>query len=721
MTATDVPRLRRYPGLKPFERSQSALFYGRTEDAQRLGNLILREQLVVLFAKSGIGKTSLLQAGVAPGLEKRGYIPIFIRADNTQAPILEAIRSSLEGHPNMGGFNKQGFQEGKSLTLWELMKRLEFDLDGLPVTPVLVFDQFEEVFTLGHKAASRQDFISALGDLVNESMPESVRSELLRRVAAGDKDLNASDMEWWEKEPELRIVISIRSDFLHLLDEVSPDIPGILRNRFQLQPLNRKQAQQAIEAPAASAGPYISKPFSYAPEALEEMLNFLSGEDAGATSDVVVSTRLREEIESFNLQILCQLIEEKIINNGEQEGFVVQPAFYGGTEGMRAEIQDFYQKQMDLFPELYEKRSGIKVVDRAELISTARKLVEESLVTPIGRRCSMVDDFLTTNWQVSPEFLDALVDTRLLRKELRLDDYYYEISHDTLLPAIIKSRDKNREKEKADQEKALLQQKLDEEAKRREAIEAELASVREKRRLARKVGILSSVSFFLALAFGIWFLFNLVKTIKGEFAQAERNFSNEIFDAAIPGFDSLAATPVKAFVLQRLGLDPAAQGRDAHRFNALFLATSNRMEMADSLFFQDEYAEALRFYHEATDSLRQYELINYAHIVNGTDTIWRINPSRIKDTKNALDLRLTSTMKTLLDQFKIRQRDAETFIEAEVWSQALRNLRVMEALLPEHADDVLHLQKELNLVGQTPAEYVAHQIRKCQARLHGGG
>ena len=67
---------RRYPGLKPFERSQQAVFHGREEDVQRLGNLILRERLVVLFAKSGIGKTSLLQAGVAPELERQDFLQL---------------------------------------------------------------------------------------------------------------------------------------------------------------------------------------------------------------------------------------------------------------------------------------------------------------------------------------------------------------------------------------------------------------------------------------------------------------------------------------------------------------------------------------------------------------------------------------------------------------------------------------------------------------------
>ena len=123
MTPATANLPRRYPGLKPFERSQSAVFYGRGEDVQRLTNLVVRERLVVLFAKSGIGKTSLLQAGVAPELERQGFAPVFIRVDNTAVSLVDAIGEALEKHPAVGGRNALGETEGNRQTLWERMKR----------------------------------------------------------------------------------------------------------------------------------------------------------------------------------------------------------------------------------------------------------------------------------------------------------------------------------------------------------------------------------------------------------------------------------------------------------------------------------------------------------------------------------------------------------------------------------------------------------------------
>ncbi|MBK8194127.1 MAG: hypothetical protein IPK76_13280 [Lewinellaceae bacterium] len=281
--ASNLPR--RYPGLKPFDRTQSAVFYGRREDAVRLTNMIVQQRLMVLFAKSGIGKTSILQAGSAPSLEQQNFAPVFIRLDNTTMPLTESVGNLLENHPFTGGRDNTGIRPGQPVTLWERMKRLEFDLDGLPATPVLVLDQFEEVFTLAHSDLSRRNFIMELADLVNESMPESIRTDLLQGFQSGDTGLTADIMHWWERQPDLRVVISIRSDFLHLLDEISPLIPGILRNRYQLQPLNRKQAEEAIALPAnAPDGPYASPRFRFQPAAMDQIINFLAGREKKTAS-----------------------------------------------------------------------------------------------------------------------------------------------------------------------------------------------------------------------------------------------------------------------------------------------------------------------------------------------------------------------------------------------------------------------------------------------------
>ena len=73
----------RYPGVRPFEAGDSALFFGRDRDIADLYEMIRAERLVVLFGKSGYGKSSLLNAGVLPKLPAafRGKtcVPIAIR------------------------------------------------------------------------------------------------------------------------------------------------------------------------------------------------------------------------------------------------------------------------------------------------------------------------------------------------------------------------------------------------------------------------------------------------------------------------------------------------------------------------------------------------------------------------------------------------------------------------------------------------------------------
>ena len=75
--------MKRYPGLRSFRAEDQHLFKGRAKEQRELFQLIVLNNIVVLFGKSGIGKTSLLQAGVCPELEDRSLHPVFIRLNQT--------------------------------------------------------------------------------------------------------------------------------------------------------------------------------------------------------------------------------------------------------------------------------------------------------------------------------------------------------------------------------------------------------------------------------------------------------------------------------------------------------------------------------------------------------------------------------------------------------------------------------------------------------------
>lgn len=734
---------RRYPGLKPFERSQSAVFHGRGEDIKRLTDLILRERLVVLFSKSGIGKTSLLQAGVAPELEHQEFVPIFLRSERTETLLTRTLTDTLSAHTQVGGYDHTAElaptaadqPPAATPTLWEQMKRLEFDLNGLPATPVLVFDQFEELFTLAHSERSREQFLEELADLINETMPSALRSELLRRHQEGDPAVTMEAMQWWERQPDLRIVLSIRSDFLHLLDQISPIIPGILRNRYQLLPLNREKARIAIVQPALTTGAFASPEFEYSADALTQMLDFLSGKAIGGSTtidgDDVHSHRQRDEIESVNLQIVCQDIEEKIIELGIREDcYQVAPDFYGGHDGLQSSLRNFYYHQLRIFPKAYVERilqktaSGLSITEHDKALSArpaehlsaiAQRIMEESLITPGNRRNSVVDDTLIDEYQVSVDFLDTLVDrSRLLRKEPRLDDFYYEISHDTLLPAIIESRNSRRLQEKADQDRALLEKQLAEEAERRKHIEAELNDAREKKRLADRAAKASLLATVLSLLMGVVFTYNYINDVKNEFRQAEKNVEIEQYNAALATYQRFASLNRRRLLMRvlypkkNLGQELAAVQQLHKAFDSLTICQA----AGDSLFFiqNKEYAAALHNYNLAQRMWMRYDSLNGTLLHQETPPRTRVDPARLVEHHNTLQLRIENARETLISRFSLAQRDLETFTEAGAQGQMHRNLQLMDALWPQDAQDVQFLLDKLGVEPELH-DYIREQLQ----------
>src|SRR6202041_1858705 len=77
------------------------VFFGRATESKALSQLIIASRLVVLFSKSGLGKTSLLNAGVYPVLRAEAFIPVRVRVSPGVDPVRlvsSAIRTAAVGH-----------------------------------------------------------------------------------------------------------------------------------------------------------------------------------------------------------------------------------------------------------------------------------------------------------------------------------------------------------------------------------------------------------------------------------------------------------------------------------------------------------------------------------------------------------------------------------------------------------------------------------------------
>ncbi|HLP59326.1 MAG TPA: tetratricopeptide repeat protein, partial [Candidatus Deferrimicrobium sp.] len=401
----------RYPGSRPFEDTDidRMLFFGREREKEELLQKIIARKLVVLHAESGLGKTSLLNAGVSGLLKDRGFLPIKIRFNFAVISPIQAVFSGIE---ETRARQSLDVEAGETETLWHYFKTAAFwSADDSLLTPVLILDQFEEFFTF-HEPEVRNEFISQLADLVHNTIPSALRQV----IRAGEL------YRYGEEPPRVKIVISIRGDFLGQLDELSSAIPEILENRYRLSPLSRSQAREAITRPAQLEDEQmLTRRFRYSEDALNMMLDYLSKrQERGGVVN-------KDEIESFQLQLLCRHIETNILEKASkasgQDEFVIKKEDLGGEAGIHKVFQYFYEDRLTGLKSARDKRH-------------VRRMCEKGLISDSDRRLSLEEEVIEKQFKVSSTLLAQLVDNRLLRAEKRVGSVYYELSHDTLIKPI---------------------------------------------------------------------------------------------------------------------------------------------------------------------------------------------------------------------------------------------------------------------------------------------
>ena len=403
--------LARYPGAHPFDDTPtaSALFFGRNREKAALANLILANRLVVLYAKSGVGKTSVLRAGVAGLLRDAGCVPLFVRLNDPGADPAASVLDQIAAEAQRQHVE---YQPGSRVTLWHFFKTAEFWRDDQLLTPVLVLDQFEELFTL-HTPEVRAGFLPAIGHVV-------------RGVRPADPDGAARSVNEVvsANPPHVRLVLSLREDSLGTLEEGASAIPQILDHRFRLLPLPIEASAEALEGPAGFEDERLAtRPFSFARGDAARIIDYLSRRTGSSTAS-------QGGVEPFHLQLVCQKVEALVAARQQRDGResqTVSLADLGGEEGLNATLRDFYEGVLRRIPHVPTRRR-------------ARRLCDQYLISPEGHRLSLDEREVRRLLRLDAGVLGTLVDQRLLRMDRRADSCYFELSHDCLIGPVRASR-----------------------------------------------------------------------------------------------------------------------------------------------------------------------------------------------------------------------------------------------------------------------------------------
>jgi hypothetical protein len=422
-------------GLDSFTEETRAYFYGRDDEVAELARRVQRKLLTILFGQSGLGKTSILRAGIVPRLRPMGYCPIYVRIDySPDAPVpSEQIKQAILRSTQASG---QWTQPGVAVageSLWEFLHHRDdvlSDASGKPLIPLLIFDQFEEIFTLaqsddfGRRRAT--EFVEDLADLVENRAPKALEAKIEKDEAAAERfDFTRGDY---------RILIALREDYLAHLEGCKPAMPSITQNRMRLA---RMTGTQALDAVLKPGGKLVNE------EVAEAIVRFVAG-----------GSELRNaEVEPSLLSLICRELNNARIAQGRAE--ISTDVLAGSRETI---LSEFYERA------LADQPPGV------------RKFIEDEMLTESGFRESLGEERVQKAFAAAgagPDALAMLVNRRLLRIEERLDLRRVELTHDVLCSVVAASRELRHEREARDEaERKLAAQRERERATRKALVRA---------------------------------------------------------------------------------------------------------------------------------------------------------------------------------------------------------------------------------------------------------
>jgi GAF domain-containing protein len=263
-----------YRGLEPFREEDNLFFFGREEDIETVASNVLGARLTVLYGPSGVGKSSLLQAGVAPLLRTHSHTQCVIFRD-WQRPRFES-RLSAQIERLIEGAVPGGRDQRINETLRKSVRRSR-------ATIAVLLDQFEDYFNI---ASDLSRFEARLASVVND----------------------------WSLD--VHFLFSVRQDSLSELDRFRFRIPDILGNILRLDHLDRNAAERAIRGPLRTYN--IDRPIGAQVEIEDRLVATLldqvqtrSIQPTKSGNEIIRERNLGDRIEAPYLQLALTRIWEE--------------------------------------------------------------------------------------------------------------------------------------------------------------------------------------------------------------------------------------------------------------------------------------------------------------------------------------------------------------------------------------------------------------------------
>ncbi|MEP7200127.1 MAG: AAA family ATPase, partial [Chloroflexota bacterium] len=464
-----------YVGLVPYTEADAPFFFGRDSERDTIITNLLSSRLLLLYGPSGVGKSSVLRAGVVHALRAQiernlaernepEFIVVYFNnwRDEPLAGLVAAVGAGLapapNGQPSAGqpsAGQPHGLKDHLGLPLHEILESVANQTNA---DLLIILDQFEEYFLYHANEDGAGTFFAEFPRAVNRA---GLRANFL---------------------------VSIREDALAKLDRFKGHIPSLFDNYLRIEHLDRDAAREAIEQPLAEYNrrlPAEAQPVSIEPALVEAVLAQVQ------TGQVVIGEQGRgvahaaaddARIETPYLQLVLERLWKEDVETLHVTS--LQLATLTRLHGAQGIVQTHLDTLMQ----------GLSAAEQAICSSFF-----DRLVTPSGAKIAQTRDDLVQYSQQSEAavtpVLTKLGDARILRPVAPPLDQpeatRYEIFHDVLAPALLDWRrryEEGRERERFRQE---------EEARQAQARRAE-----QERREKFRLRVILIVGALLLVSFG---------------------------------------------------------------------------------------------------------------------------------------------------------------------------------------------------------------------------
>lgn len=408
--------------LDAYAKEDQDIFFGRDEEIEALYRLVFQANLMLVYGASGTGKTSLIRCGLANRFKASQWKDLYIRrgSDINQSLLDTIVKNTPTKKAATVSTNEEdetedwfeSFLESEEESGNTEVERLQLQTDN-PVAhalqalylatfmPIyLIFDQFEELYTLGNAEEQRQ-FNRTIAELVTQPLP-------------------------------IKIIIVMREEYLARLYDLEKAVPQLRNKKLRIETMDLPRVEQVILS-ATARNP-------------QSNIDLESGKENNIARAIIDKVREGDVyVKLPYLQVFMDRLYEKATGEAvdREASAHFSLALVNGMGNIGDVLADFIEQQSSrLQRKLSQKYKDLptdivwQILSPFATVDGTKVPIRQSELPRIKQGLSLPDNGQTD--ELIRETVAELENSRILR--YRKEEDTYEVAHDTLALQIAEKR-----------------------------------------------------------------------------------------------------------------------------------------------------------------------------------------------------------------------------------------------------------------------------------------